>query len=191
MSEPLNQALAALAAEVEENIVVTTKAVGRLKAGGGTSNFDPAPAIALIEAAKLKLSAATDSLVAALDGAGTGTPGGGTNVPPPSSALAAAITPRYFTLDTVHPASKVAESVGIGTHMNYTDGEYRDPAKCAELMNYLGIKIFRTTNFHPQDQGQNSIRAMMGAGFQAVPYLRTGTTPETQLSRLSEFARMG
>ncbi|GGZ22892.1 hypothetical protein [Asticcacaulis endophyticus] len=71
--------------------------------------------------------------------------------------LAAATLPAWAETLTPLRAQDVRDSIGINTHINYTDGSYRAPDEVYKALDYLGIKLIRDSSPFPWVGGSTGV----------------------------------
>ncbi len=178
----LDTAIAELRDAVTEALAVQQAAIARLQSGStGGIPEDLSAAIAEVNSIRAALEASIPGLSAAV-----GSSGGG--IPVPSGPV---MTSTPATLTAPWRARDFVNSLGVATHNNYNDAMYADTTKVISSLKYLGISLFRDTNFRPEDQGQQALKNVVLAGNRIIAYVRSDATPEQSVARLREYARLG
>ena len=61
-------------------------------------------------------------------------------------------------------AADLRDAIGVNVHVEYTDGDYRDPRAVLACLDYLGIRHVRDAAPNPANQGQGAYALLAGAG---------------------------
>jgi hypothetical protein len=79
-------------------------------------------------------------------------------------------------------AARLDDFVGVNTHVEYTDGAYRDAAATVEKLQWLGLRHVRNNAPNPESQGQENFAPLIKAGmrFSLVCWL----PPKAQLAAI-------